>query len=75
MLSFRIVAEILLKAFQCERCVHEWVPRDKVQIPTVCPRCKSPYWNRPRTQRSSNKAKDRGNKGATHREHTRRDKR
>lgn len=34
--------------YRCERCSHEWVPRDAEQEPRVCPKCKSPYWNRPR---------------------------
>jgi predicted Zn-ribbon and HTH transcriptional regulator len=39
---------LTLEGFRCERCKHEWVPRDKGQEPTVCPKCKSPYWNKPR---------------------------
>jgi|GEM_PF-5311554 len=31
----------------CERCEHEWVPREGPP-PRVCPKCKSPYWDRPR---------------------------
>ena len=37
--------------FRCERCGHEWVPREPDREPRVCPRCKSPYWNRPRKKR------------------------
>lgn len=33
---------------KCERCGHEWVPRDYENEPAVCPKCKSPYWNKPR---------------------------
>lgn len=36
--------------FRCERCEHEWVPREKGEEPRVCPKCKSPYWNRPRRE-------------------------
>ena len=40
---------ITVMGFRCERCSHEWVPRgDLDQEPRVCPKCKSPYWNRPR---------------------------
>lgn len=39
---------ITVMGFRCERCGHEWVPRDLDQEPKVCPKCKSPYWNRPR---------------------------
>ncbi len=42
------MAKILLKGYRCERCGHEWVPRDKEHTPRVCPSCKSPYWDRPR---------------------------
>ena len=39
-------------AFRCERCGHEWIPRkpwaEGERLPTVCPKCKSPYWNKPR---------------------------
>ncbi len=46
-------------AFRCERCsggTYEWLPRKPVsgdepppeKLPTVCPKCKSPYWNKPR---------------------------
>lgn len=38
----------MLKGYECERCKHQWVPRDESN-PTVCPKCKSPYWNKPRT--------------------------
>ena len=33
--------------YVCERCGHEWYPRG-ANAPTVCPNCKSPYWNKPR---------------------------
>jgi len=39
---------IQIMGYRCERCGHEWVPRDKDQAPKVCPHCKSPYWDRPR---------------------------
>lgn len=34
----------------CSRCGHTWEPREDVAVkaPRVCPKCKSPYWNRPR---------------------------
>ena len=38
------MAEIMLKGFQCERCGHKWAPREN-ELPRVCPKCKSPYWN------------------------------
>ncbi len=39
---------ITVMGFKCDRCDHEWVPRDFETEPRVCPKCKSPYWNRPR---------------------------
>ena len=38
---------IQLMGYRCERCGHEWVPRDEGQEPKVCPKCKSPYWSVP----------------------------
>jgi DNA-directed RNA polymerase subunit RPC12/RpoP len=46
--------------YRCLRCEHQWVPRglpemadgkkppEQDEEPRVCPKCKSPYWNRPR---------------------------
>lgn len=39
---------ITVMGFRCERCTHEWIPKDSGREPAVCPKCKSPYWNRPR---------------------------
>jgi hypothetical protein len=40
---------ITVMGFHCERCEHEWIPRsENGEEPRVCPRCKSPYWNKPR---------------------------
>jgi len=38
---------IQVEGFQCERCDYQWAPRGD-QPPRVCPKCKSPYWDRPR---------------------------
>ena len=39
----------MLSGYKCDRCGHEWVARIKIeQDPTICPKCKSPYWNKPR---------------------------
>lgn len=40
--------KLKLWGYRCERCGHDWVPREQEQEPRVCPKCKSPYWNRPR---------------------------
>jgi DNA-directed RNA polymerase subunit RPC12/RpoP len=40
---------ITVMGYRCDRCEHEWIPRGDVESePRVCPRCKSPYWNKPR---------------------------
>ena len=44
----RLMPKVQIWGYRCERCGHEWVPRDKDHDPKVCPSCKSPYWDRPR---------------------------
>lgn len=40
---------ITVMGFRCARCSHEWIPRAGIEEePRVCPKCHSPYWNRPR---------------------------
>jgi hypothetical protein len=40
---------ITVMGFRCERCSHEWIPRGAAEEePRVCPKCRSPWWNRPR---------------------------
>lgn len=40
---------VKLDGYKCERCSHLWVPRSKIDVlPTICPKCKSPYWNKAR---------------------------
>jgi hypothetical protein len=41
---------ITVMGCRCDRCGAEWIPRDLSTDPTTCPRCKSPYWNRPRKE-------------------------
>lgn len=45
--------EIKPKKLKCLRCGHEWHPRDPTVHPKVCPnpKCKSPYWDRPRKKK------------------------
>jgi hypothetical protein len=38
---------IELPTLKCLRCRHEWIPNRPVE-PKVCPKCKSPYWNKPK---------------------------
>ena len=42
------MAKIQMEGFRCERCAHEWAPRNTSALPRVCPACKSPYWNTPK---------------------------
>lgn len=43
------MAVIKKVAYKCDRCTHEWYPRLQVEeLPAICPRCKSAYWNKPR---------------------------
>jgi predicted Zn-ribbon and HTH transcriptional regulator len=41
--------EIKLTYVECKRCGHKWVARKTVI--TVCPKCKSPYWDKERQQK------------------------
>jgi len=36
-----------LKIMTCLRCKHEWASKNADAV-RVCPRCKSPYWDRER---------------------------
>lgn len=38
---------LTLNHYTCLRCGHEWPPR-KAKLPKWCPKCKSPYWDKPR---------------------------
>ncbi len=38
--------EIKVYECQCERCGHKWITRSD-ELPIVCPKCKSPYWDKP----------------------------
>lgn len=39
----------LIEGYRCLRCGHEWVPHSDTEgDPTICPKCKSPYWDKPR---------------------------
>lgn len=36
---------VLLEGCRC-RCGHEWLSREKGEKPRVCPKCKSPNWDK-----------------------------
>jgi DNA-directed RNA polymerase subunit RPC12/RpoP len=41
--------KVMLEGYRCERCGHQWLPRSTTEgDPVICPKCKSPYWNKPR---------------------------
>jgi predicted Zn-ribbon and HTH transcriptional regulator len=45
----KVMPKVMLEGYKCERCGHTWIPRSTTMgDPTICPRCKSPYWNKPR---------------------------
>lgn len=49
------VEQRTMTVYVCERCEHDWVPRDaEAELPKVCPKCKSPYWNTPRRNAVAN---------------------
>jgi len=58
------MAKVKFWGCRCERCGHEWLPRQgRADEPRVCPKCKSPYWNRPRKTNVTNSGPK---KGSTH---------
>jgi len=42
--------KITLDGYKCERCKHEWIPRNK-ETPIICPACKSAYWDKPKKKK------------------------
>lgn len=44
---------VQVKMCLCLRCDHKWRPRGKEV--RICPRCKSPYWDRPSKADASKK--------------------
>lgn len=47
------VSEIV-KKWVCQRCGHKWIPRHENR-PKICPKCKSPYWDRERVRPTAEK--------------------
>jgi predicted Zn-ribbon and HTH transcriptional regulator len=41
-----VIGMVQLTGCRC-RCGHEWLPRDDGR-PSVCPKCKSPRWDKPK---------------------------
>jgi len=53
--------KITITGFRCERCSHEWLPRVTLEElksgkikekPIICPKCKSPYWDKPKKKKN-----------------------
>jgi len=38
-----------LPVLECKRCGHKWIPRSE-RKPTICPKCKSPYYDKERVR-------------------------
>ena len=36
----------MIKVCKCKRCGHEWASKMETHLPYVCPKCKSPYWDK-----------------------------
>ena len=50
--------DIIKRGYKCKRCGHGWEPRafaQSLEIPTTCPKCKSPYWNKERRVQAQKK--------------------
>ena len=39
---------IEVKQNTCYRCNYSWIPRKEEEESITCPKCRSPYWNRPK---------------------------
>jgi hypothetical protein len=43
---------IQVRGLVCQRCGHQWIPR-LPRIPAMCSRCKSRYFDTPRTKKTA----------------------
>jgi len=44
--------KITVEELECLRCHYTWFPRivnAEIKIPGTCPKCRSPYWNKIRS--------------------------
>jgi hypothetical protein len=39
---------IVVLGYRCERCGHQWKPRNSDEPPLVCPWCKTHCWDQPK---------------------------
>lgn len=47
-MSEEIIVDVTKKGFKCLRCGETWVPHDLKKKPVTCPKCRSPYWDKPK---------------------------
>ncbi len=40
-------AKVVIERLTCKRCGHAWIPQQLV-APKNCPKCNSPYWDKPK---------------------------
>ena len=45
------IVDVTEKGCKCDRCGHEWIPHNIKNLPKVCPRCISAYWNTPKKKK------------------------
>lgn len=45
---------VIILGNKCYRCLHKWVQREE-EKPRICPKCKSPYWDKPRQKEKKKK--------------------
>ena len=48
---------IKVSGYKCKRCGYKWMSkkRNPLSSPKVCPKCNSPYWNKPKQNEIKNK--------------------
>lgn len=52
------MAYVLIEGYMCERCHYRWGSRTGTGTrpetdPRACPKCKTPYWNKPRRMKTA----------------------
>lgn len=48
--------KVFILGNKCYRCGHEWKPLNINDKPAVCPKCKNPYWDKPKKKKKQKKA-------------------
>lgn len=46
-IAVKAIGVVSIQGCRC-RCGHEWVPHNRDEKPRVCPKCKTPNWDRPK---------------------------